>query len=136
MTKPTAEQLVELQRLSNPELTEVELFAMLAESAGLGADEIDRAGEGRVLFSRIWKRCGGAICANPIVKAYVSNPTASDSTTIAAQVLNLLAQVDGVNVVVVAALALRIGLRTLCANLTVPGANPQGGGASGGAPPS
>ena len=118
-------QAAELQRLSNPDVSETELFALLAESAGLGADEIDRVGEGRLLFSRIWQRHGKSICAHPVVKAYIANPTTSDATMVGAQIINLLVQVDGINVVTVAALALRIGLRALCAGHVGPDAPPQ-----------
>ena len=135
MIKLNSEQVTELQRLLSPEIKETDLFAQLAESAGLGADEIDRPGEGRLLFSRIWKRCGNTICAHPLVKAYVSNPTISDTTTVAAQIINLLVQVDGINVIVVAALSLRIGLRTLCAYQSGPDAPVQDSEIPGGTPP-
>ncbi len=126
MTDRDSEQAAELQRLSHPAVSETELFALLAESAGLGADEIDRAGEGRLLFSRIWQRHGRTICTHPVVKAYITNPTTSDATMVGAQIINLLVQVDGINVVAVAALALRIGLRALCAGHSGLDAPPHG----------
>jgi len=105
----------EIKRLADPALSEDDLFVMLAQSAGLGADEIDPAGEGKLQFSRIWQRVGSTVCANGVVKAYIGNPTMADATTVSAQIINLLSEIEGINVVVVAALAMRIGLRTLCA---------------------
>lgn len=109
---PSIEQ--ELNRLTDTAVSEDELFAMLAKSAGLGADEIDPVGEGKLQFSRIWQRVGSKICKNPVVQAYVGNPTASDATMVSAQILNLLSEIEGINIVVVTALILRIGLRNLC----------------------
>lgn len=114
MVQIDSELWAEIERLSDPELSEDELFAMLAKSAGLGADEIDPVGEGKLQFSRIWHRVGSTICANSAVKVYVGNPTASDATMVSAQIVNLLIEIEGINVVVIAALAMRIGLRTLC----------------------
>ena len=104
----------ELKRLTDEAISEDELFSMLAQSAGLGADEIDPAGEGKLQFSRIWQRIGSKICKNPVVQAYVGNPTASDVTMVSAQIINLLSEIEGINIVVVTALILRIGLRSLC----------------------
>ena len=113
---PSTEQ--ELKRLTAPTITEDELFALLAQSAGLGADEIDPVGEGKLQFSRIWQRFGTKICKNPVVQAYTGNPTASDATMVSAQIINLLSEIEGINVVVVTALVLRIGLRSLCSTVT------------------
>ncbi|MEO1222214.1 MAG: hypothetical protein AAFY42_12835, partial [Pseudomonadota bacterium] len=104
----------ELERLTATETSEDELYALLAQSAGLGADEIDPVGEGKLQFSRIWQRVGNKICKNKVVQAYVGNPTASDATMVSAQIINLLSEIEGINVVVVTALILRIGLRSLC----------------------
>ena len=104
----------ELERLTSSAMTDDELFEMLAQSAGLGADEIDPVGEGKLQFSRIWQRVGSKICKNAAVRAYVGNPTASDATMVSAQIINLLSEIEGINVVVVTALVLRIGLRSLC----------------------
>jgi len=51
----------EIKRLADPALSEDDLFVMLAQSAGLGADEIDPAGEGKLQFSRIWQRVGSTL---------------------------------------------------------------------------
>lgn len=113
---PSTEQ--ELKRLTAPTTTVDELFALLAQSAGLGADEIDPVGEGKLQFSRIWQRFGSKICKKSVVQAYVGNPTASDATMVSAQIINLLSEIEGINVVVVTALILRIGLRSLCSTVT------------------
>lgn len=91
------------------------LYEMLADSAGLGADEIDKSGEGRTLFSRLWRRYGKNVCANPIVQAYIGNPDAADTVAVMTHILGVFAAVKGVNIALVAALSLRLGLRMLCA---------------------
>ncbi len=98
------------------ELTLDKLYERLADSAGLGADEINKAAEGKAFFSRVWNRQKDAVCGHPLIQAYIRNPSVSDGTAIAAQVLNLLVGIPGLNMVVVASLAVRIGLRQLCAD--------------------
>lgn len=117
MTELDAATEAELERLTAPETSEDELYARLAQSAGLGADEIDPVGEGKLQFSRIWQRVGNKICKNKVVQAYVGNPTASDATMVSAQIISLLSEIEGINVVVVTALILRIGLRSLCSTV-------------------
>jgi hypothetical protein len=98
------------------DLTLEKLYERLADSAGLGADEINKAAEGKAFFSRVWNRQKDVVCSHPLIQAYIRNPSVSDGTAIAAQVLNLLVGIPGLNMVVVASLAVRIGLRQLCAD--------------------
>lgn len=104
----------EIERYLDPRLSDDALYAALADSAGLGADELDRSGAGKTMFSRVWRQAADKVCANKMVAAYIRDPTASDATAIAAQIINLLVAVKGINVVIVACLAMRIGLRKLC----------------------
>lgn len=104
----------ELAALLSKEKSNELLYVALAESAGLGADEIDKPGEGKALFSRLWNRHGDAVCRSHVVQAYLRDPTTADATMIGAQIVNILIAIEGVNVLIVAALALRIGLRSLC----------------------
>ena len=101
-------------RYLGADFTDDQLYELLSDSAGLGADEINRSAEGKARFSVFWARQKRNICALPAVRQYVSNPNISDSTMIAAQIANHLVNVPGVNVMVIACLALRIGLRALC----------------------
>lgn len=98
------------------DVSDERLYEMLADSAGLGADEINKAAEGKTLFSRIWLRQKNNICGNAAIQAYIKNPNVSDATNIAAQVANLLVGITGINIAIVACLIVRIGLRTLCAD--------------------
>ena len=91
-----------------------DLFVLLADNAGLGADEMDKESSGRTFFSRVWRNQKEAICGNNIVKLYIGDPSTSDATTIATQVLGLLIAVPGINMALIACLAVRIGLRKLC----------------------
>jgi hypothetical protein len=100
------------------EISESELYGLLTDSAGLGADNIDREAEGRVIFSRAWHKVRGLVCGQPFVQAYIKNPNVSDATAVAAQLTNLLIVIPGVNVVIVACLIVRIGLRKLCEGVT------------------
>ncbi|MCC8984997.1 MAG: hypothetical protein LM513_00195 [Nitrospira sp.] len=100
------------------ELSDEQLYEILADSAGLGADEINRAAEGRMIFSRIWHKHKKQICGNALVSLYIKDPNTSDATAVAAQLINIFINIPGINVAVVAALSLRIGLRKLCASLT------------------
>lgn len=109
----TATRAEEIEKFLGVE-TETELYEMLADSAGLGADEIDKEAEGRSLFSRLWIRHREKVCSNDLVRAYVRDPTTSDATMVAMQVANVFIAIQGVNIAIVAALILRIGLRTLC----------------------
>lgn len=112
----TAETIArDAQAIAARELDEDALFAQLAESAGLGADETDPAEEGRSLFSRVLRRHRDEICASPIVKSYISSANISDTTVIATHLASLLVAVKGLNVALLVALMLRIGLRSLCA---------------------
>lgn len=90
------------------------LYESLADSAGLGADEINKAGAGKSLFSRIWMQQRSKVCENPTVQIYMNDPNAADATDIVTTLLTLLVVVPGINMVVVACLAVRLGLRSLC----------------------
>lgn len=104
----------EIEALLASDVSEDELFARLADSAALGADEIRKEEEGKAFFARLWAQQSELVCSNAVVQAYIRDPNASDSTAIAAQLLNLLIVVPGVNMVLVACLIVRIGLRKLC----------------------
>lgn len=105
----------DLAVLLQSDVSDEKLYEMLADSAGLGADEINKVAEGKTLFSRIWLRQKSSICGNKVVQAYIKDPNASDATNIAAQIANLLAGITGINIAIVVCLIIRIGLRTLCA---------------------
>ncbi|MFI4893997.1 MAG: hypothetical protein ACIAQ0_11255 [Phycisphaerales bacterium JB058] len=111
----------ELSRYLSPERSETELYELLAESAGLGADEINKESEGRELFSRVWRQKRDTVCADKKVRAYIGDPTTSDASMIAAHLLGLLSPIDGLNVAILAALWVRIGLRQLCAKASAGG---------------
>ncbi len=109
------ELAAEIERYLDSGRTDEDLYVALADSAGLGADELDKAGVGKTMFSRVWHQAADKICANTMVAAYMRDPTTADMTAIVAQIVNLLVAVKGINVVIIACLALRIGLRRLCA---------------------
>ena len=91
-----------------------ELYEVLADSAGLGADEINKAGAGKSLFSRIWMQQRSRVCSNTTVPIYMNDPNTADATDIVTTLMTLLVVVPGINMVVVACLAIRVGLRSLC----------------------
>jgi hypothetical protein len=109
------EILSEALALDKNGVSDDELYKMLADSAGLGADEINKAAEGKTLFSRIWLRKKNNLCNNSVVQAYIKDPNAADATILSAQIVNVFIAVPGVNVAVVCCLVIRIGLRKLCA---------------------
>lgn len=92
-----------------------DLYEALADSAGLGADEINKSGAGKSYFSRIWAQQCPAICRNNFVRAYIEDENTADGVDLITQLLTILVVVPGVNMVIVACLAVRIGLRSLCA---------------------
>lgn len=112
------DQLAAIDRYLSDDFTIEALYESLADSAGLAADDINRAEEGKIRFSIIWARYKQRVCTNPVIRAYIRNPSTSDATMIAAQVANILVNVPGVNIIVIACLGVRIGLRQLCADST------------------
>lgn len=108
-------QTNEIARLMDEGIDVDDLYETLAESAGLGADQIDKPSAGKAFFARIWAQQKAAVCGNKLVQVYIRDPNASDATTIATQVLGILVVIPGVNMAVIACLAVRIGLRSLCA---------------------
>lgn len=104
----------DLSKLMDPELSDEQLTELLADSAGLGADQIDKQATGKRLFSRVWNENKAAVCKNPVVRAYTGDPSTADAVRMAAHVLGLMAVVHGLNMALIAALAVRIGLRELC----------------------
>lgn len=106
----------EIRRLMDERTVELdELYVLLADNAGLGADEINKAGAGKTFFSRIWAQQKERVCASRMVQAYMHDPNTADATDIVTHVLSLLVVVPGINMLIVACLAVRIGLRALCA---------------------
>lgn len=105
-----------IRRYLDPSVSESDLYALLADSAGLGADDVDRVVEGRGIFSRLWRVHGDAICVNPIVRGYVQNPTTIDSVALCTHMLGVVASIQGINLVLFCSIAVRIGIRTLCAS--------------------
>jgi hypothetical protein len=104
----------DFSKLMRPEVSDEVLTELLADSAGFGADQIDKQAAGERLFSRVWNANKVAVCKNPLVRAYTGDPSTSDAVGMAAHVLGLMAVVHGLNMALIAALAVRIGLRELC----------------------
>ncbi len=116
MTNTQSQEYLEAAGYLAADLSDEQLYEMLADSAGFGADETNRSAEGKMLFSRIWRKFKRHICENAVIKLYITNPNASDTTAVLSQILNVLINLPGINVAIVAALSFRIGLRCLCAD--------------------
>jgi len=106
----------ELDRLLTAISDEASGFEALGRSLGAAAAGEDAEERGRSAFRRRIGEIRAALCANAAIKGYCSNPTVSDSTSIAVAIAGGLtaAHFSGLNVFLVAALVTRIGLREVC----------------------
>jgi hypothetical protein len=111
-------QVADLERLLNATPDEAGLFKALGESLGASATGEDPEERGRAVFRRRLNEVRAAVCGNAVLQDYYSNPNVSDATSIAVSVTGVLvaAHFSGINVVLIAALVARIGLRSICSD--------------------
>ncbi len=106
----------ELQRILDAGMDEAQLMRALGETLGAEAIGDDPEERGRAVFRRRLEEIRGVICGNEVLRSYWSNPNVSDATSIAVSVAGafVASSFSGINVVLVAALVTRIGLRSIC----------------------
>jgi len=127
MAIPFAEHVSSAQRQELSDLlaanpTESTLFHALGAAMGAEAFGDDPEDGGRAVFRRRAQEIRDAVCGNALVRNYCTNPNVSDTTSIAVSITGALvsAHFSGINVVLVAALVTRIGLRSICGDAVRP----------------
>ena len=99
---------------ASPELDQ--LYAELGRELGASATGEDPGERGKSAYRRRLMDIRTAVCNNEQIRQYCSNPNYSDATTAASLVAGALvaSQFSGLNVILVACISARLGLRTVC----------------------
>lgn len=106
----------ELEELMATHIDAESVFAALGRELGAAATGEDPEERGRSAFNRRIDEIRASVCPNKQVHKYCSDPNYADMTSAAALVAGALiaSNFSGLNVLLVACLCTRLGLRNLC----------------------
>lgn len=112
----TRDQTAAIRRLMADLPDEPAAFAALGRTLGAAAMGDDPEARGRSAWSRRGEELSTMICRSPAVRALVMTDDAKDATDVAIAIAGALvsARLMGIDVVLCACVASRIGLRRLC----------------------
>ena len=91
-------------------------YAALGRELGASATGEDPEERGRAAFQRRLIEIQASVCASDRVRQYCSDPNYADATSVAALVAGALvaSHFSGLNVLLVACVCARLGLRNIC----------------------